>query len=159
MISRWSRARTARAPVSDVPMILIDTDVVSELMRITPAHAVMSWFAKQDSAELYFSAISEAELRTGAAILPDGERRDRLTAEIDAMIEEDFAGRVFAFGSAAAKSYAAIAAQRGAAGRPIAEADCQIAAIARTHGAAVATRNVRDFEGCGIEMIDPWRAS
>lgn len=75
------------------------------------------------------------------------------------MIEEDFAGRVFAFGSATAKSYAAIAAQRRAAGRLIGEADCQIAAIARTHGAAVATRNVRDFEGCGIEVVDPWRVS
>lgn len=75
------------------------------------------------------------------------------------MIEEDFAGRVFAFGSATAKSCAAIAAQRKATGRPIAEADCQIAAIARTHGAVVATRNIRDFGGCGIEMIDPRRAS
>ena len=74
MISRWSRARTARVPVSDVPMILIDTNVVSELMRITPTHAVMSWFAEQDSAEFDFSAIGEAELRAGAAILPDGER-------------------------------------------------------------------------------------
>jgi len=72
------------------------------------------------------------------------------------MIEEEFAGRVLSFDSAAAKAYAAIAASRRAAGRPIMEADCQIAAIARVHKAAVATRNVGDFEGCGIDIIDPW---
>jgi hypothetical protein len=75
------------------------------------------------------------------------------------MITEDFAGRVLPFDSAAAKAYAAIAASRRAAGQPIMEADCQIAAIARVRGAAVATRNVRDFEGCDVEIVDPFQVS
>jgi len=139
-------------------VILLDTNVVAELMRPKPAQSVMDWFAAQDSAKMFFSAVSEAELRTGAAILPDGKRRDSLTAAIDIMITEDFGGRVLPFDSAAAKAYAAIAANRRAAGQPIMEADCRIAAIARVRGAAVATRNVRDFEGCDIVIVDPFRA-
>lgn len=111
-------------------VILLDTNVVSELMRPKPAQAVLDWFAAQDSTKLFFSAVSEAELRTGAAILPAGKRRDSLTATIDSMITEDFAGRVLRFDSAAARAYAAIAANRRAAGQPIMEADCQIAAMA-----------------------------
>ena len=137
-------------------MIVIDTNVVSELMRPTPEPAVMTWFSGQDSAELYLTAVSEAELRAGAAILPAGRRRDRLTAEVDAVVREDFAGRVLPFDSAAARAYAAIAVSRRSAGRPILEADCQIAAIARARDAAVATRNGADFEHCGIAVIDPW---
>lgn len=138
-------------------VILIDTNVVSELMRPAPAQMVLDWFAKQVSKELFLSAVSEAELRTGVAMLPAGRRRDGLFAIIDAIIEEDFADRVLPFDSPAAKVYAVIAASRRAAGMPIMEADCQIVAIARVRGAAVATRNVSDFEGCGIEIVDPWK--
>lgn len=137
-------------------MIVIDTNVVSELMRATPAPDVLNWFADRAAEDLYLTAISEAELRTGAAILPAGQRRDRLVAAIDAMIAQDFAERVLPFDSPAARCYAEIAAARRAAGRPIMDADCQIAAIARAHGAAVATRNVGDFAGCGIDVINPW---
>lgn len=137
-------------------MILIDTNVVSELMRPAPAKVVLDWFSAHEASELFLSTISEAELRAGAAILPAGKRRDSLTNVIDAMIRDDFAGRLLPFDSAAAKAYAGIAAARRAAGRPISEADCQIAAIARAHGAALATRNVRDFDGCGVELVDPW---
>ena len=137
-------------------MIVIDTNVVSELMRLTPEPAVMTWFSRQDSAQLYLTAVSEAELRAGAAILPAGRRRDRLTAEIDAVIGQDFAGRVLPFDSAAAKAYAAIAASRRSVGRPILDADCQIAAIARARDAAVATRNSGDFAHCGVAVVDPW---
>ena len=139
-------------------MIVLDTNVVSELMRLAPDPAVMSWFSRQDSAGLHLTAVSEAELRAGAAILPAGQRRDRLAAEIDAVIAEDFAGRVLPFDSAAARAYAAIAASRRSLGRPILEADCQIAAIARARDAAVATRNARDFTQCGIAVTDPWTA-
>lgn len=139
-------------------MILVDTNVVSELMRPKPAPEVLAWFAGQDVPALFLSTISEAELRAGAAYLPAGRRRDSLVAAIDAMVAEDFAGRVLAFDSAAARSYAVIAASRRAAGRPIAEADCQIAAIAHAHGAAVATRNVADFLGCSLTVIDPWKS-
>lgn len=139
-------------------MILIDTNVVSELMRPAPAPAVLAWFADRNAADLFLSAVSEAELRAGAAYLPAGRRREGLVAAIDAMVAEDFGGRVLPFDSAAAKSYAVIAAARRAIGQPISEADCQIAAIAHAQGAVVATRNVADFRGCGVEIIDPWKS-
>ena len=137
-------------------MFLIDTNVISELMRPDPDPAVLAWFGKQDATALYLSAVGEAELRRGAAILPTGKRRDRLMAEIGAMIAEDFVGRVLPFDSAAAVAFAAIFVDRRKTGRPISFPDCQIAVTARVHGAAVATRNVGDFEGCGIDVIDPW---
>ena len=137
-------------------MILLDTNVISELMRAEPARTLLDWFGRHSAAKLYISAITEAELRTGVAILPKGQRRDRLQLAINAMIEQDFQGRVMSFDSMAAKAYAEIAAQRRTAGRPIAEADCQIAAIARATNAPVATRNTEDFDGCGIQLINPW---
>lgn len=137
-------------------MILIDTNVISELMRLNPAPAVLAWFGGQDATALHLSAVGEAELRRGAAILPEGKRRDLLIAAIDAMVAEDFAGRVLPFDSAAAQAFAAIFIDRRNAGRPISFPDCQIAATARAFGAAMATRNVGDFEGCGIDVIDPW---
>lgn len=137
-------------------MILIDTNVVSELMRSMPAPAVLDWFGRQDAADLHLSAVGEAELRRGALILPPGRRRDRLIAEINALVWDDFGHRVLPFDSAAAQGFAAIFADRRAAGRAISFPDCQIAAIARCHGAAIATRNRRDFEGCGIKIVDPW---
>ena len=139
-------------------MILLDTNVISELMRAEPAQTVLDWFGKHDAADLCISAVTEAELRTGVAILPEGQRRDRLQAAIDAMIDLDFQARILPFDSPAAKAYAEIAAQRRAAGRPIAEADCQIAAIARATDAPIATRNVKDFDGCGVRVINPWIA-
>jgi predicted nucleic acid-binding protein len=137
-------------------MILLDTNVVSELMRPAPTEAVLAWFAAQDAADLYLSAIGEAELRRGAAMLPAGKRRDQLMATIDTMIAEDFAGRILPFDSAAAQAFVLVFLERRAAGRPISFADCQIAAIARAQGAAIATRNTSDFAGCGIAVIDPW---
>jgi toxin FitB len=137
-------------------MFLIDTNVISELMRATPAPSVLSWFSTQDPSSLYLSAVTEAELRTGIAILPAGQRREGLKAALDATIAEDFDGRIMPFDTDAAKTYAEIAADRKSAGRPIADADCQIAAIARAAGMPVITRNTRDFEGCGIDVINPW---
>jgi predicted nucleic acid-binding protein len=137
-------------------MILLDTNVISELMRGQPSPTVLDWFGQHDAAQLYISAITEAELRTGIAILPEGQRRDRLQMALDAMIEQDFQTRILPFDSPAARAYADIAAARRAAGRPIAEADCQIAAIAMAAGALVATRNVKDFDGCGVAVINPW---
>ena len=139
-------------------MIIIDTNVVSELMRSNPDPAVLAWFAGHAADALFLTAVSEAELRTGAAILPAGQRRERLVGAIDAMIDQDFAGRILPFDSPAARSYAEIAAGRRSAGKPIMDADCQIAAIVRACDAAIATRNVKDFEGCGIDVINPWNA-
>jgi toxin FitB len=138
-------------------MIVLDTNIVSELLRPAPASSVEAWLAARDGATVYFTAVGEAELRLGVAILPAGRRRTALAQAIDEMLEEDFRYRILPFDRAAARAYAAIAADRRAAGRPISQFDCQIAAIARAHEAAVATRNTGDYEGCGIEVIDPWR--
>jgi predicted nucleic acid-binding protein len=138
-------------------MIVLDTNVISELLRPAPALQVEDWLAKQDGATVYFTTVGEAELRHGVAIMPTGRRRNALAEAIEAMLEEDFRDRILPFDRVAAGAYATIAAERRAAGRPISQFDCQIAAIARAHGAAVATRNTGDFEGCGINVIDPWR--
>ncbi len=95
-------------------------------------------------------------MRYGAEMLPMGQRRERLIAVIEGTLRDDFPGRILPFDSAAAQAYATIAAARRAAGRPINHADCQIAAIAHSREASVATRDVSDFEGCGIEVVNPW---
>ena len=137
-------------------MIVLDTNVVSELMRPSPNPAIESWIANRPAASLFFSAVGEAELRFGLAIMPAGRLRDAFASEIEAMLREDFADRILPFDSEAARAYAVIAASRRVTGRPIAEADCQIAAIAHSRGMALATRNVRDFEDTGIHILDPW---
>ena len=139
-------------------MIIVDTNVVSELLRPEPELRVERWLSQQDGQDVYLTAISEAELRHGLAIMPAGKRRTALVDAVDHILREDMAGRILPFDSAAAQSYAIIAAGRRAAGRPIMQADCQIAAIAHVHGAPVATRNTPDFEGCGIDLINPWNA-
>lgn len=139
-------------------MIILDTNVVSELLRPEPEPRVERWLSEQDGLSVYLAAISEAELRYGLAVMPSGKRRTALTDAVDRILREDMAGRILPFDSAAAQSYAIIASTRRAAGRPIMQADCQIAAIAHAHGAPVATRNTPDFEGCGIGLINPWNA-
>lgn len=138
-------------------MIILDTNVVSELLRAAPAPPVETWLAGQDGADIYLTAISEGELRYGVAVLAEGRRREALAEAISGMLEEDFRDRILPFDSTAAGEYARIGAVRRAAGQPISQFDCQIAAIARAHDAAIATRNVTDFEGCGVPVIDPWR--
>lgn len=137
-------------------MIIIDTNVISELFRPAPAKQVETWLADQDGANLYFTTIGEAELRHGVAILPSGKRRTALTRAIEGILEEDFRDRILPFDRPAASAYAAIAAERRALGRPISQFDCQIAAIARAHGASVATRNTSDYESCGVDLLNPW---
>ena len=137
-------------------MILLDTNILSELMRPAPEKGVEQWLADQPDASVFISAITEAELRYGVTLLPAGKRRSALATVIEDMLGEDFTGRILPFDSAAAVAFAEIAATRRQAGRPIAQADAQIAAIARSRGAALATRNVPDFEGCGIDVVNPW---
>jgi predicted nucleic acid-binding protein len=137
-------------------MIVLDTNVVSELLRPAPATQVEAWLSAQDGAKVYFTAVGEAELRHCVAIPPAGQRRTALTKAIEGILEEDFRDRILPYDRDAAGAYAVIAAARRAAGRPISQFDCQIAAIARAHGASVATRNTADYEGCGIALIDPW---
>ena len=137
-------------------MIILNTNIVSELMRPNPSSNVVAWVAGQAAPNLYLSTVNEAELLYGVEILQLGRRRDRLQIEVDGMLQEDFERRILPFDSAAARAYAVIAATRRAAGRPINHADCQIAAIARSREASVATRDVDDFEGIGIDVINPW---
>lgn len=137
-------------------MILLDTNVISELTRPAPNPSVISWLDAQITEDVYITAVTEAELRFGVAILPAGRRRERLESEVENMLREDFERRILPFDSDAARLHAEIAASRRAMGKPISYADCQLAAIARCHGAAVATRNFGDFEHCGIDVINPW---
>jgi toxin FitB len=137
-------------------MIVLDTNVLSELMRPEPAESVVAWVTSHPTASQYTTAVTQAEILHGILLLSAGRRRTNLLNAANAMFAEDFAGRVLGFGTDAALPYARIAAERRRAGRPISHFDAQIAAIARASGASIATRNVRDFEGCGINVIDPW---
>jgi predicted nucleic acid-binding protein len=137
-------------------MIVLDTNVISELMRDSPQQTVLTWFGAQPASSLFVTTVTEAEILTGIALLPDGRRRSGLAESADRVFTALFAGRILVFDSDAANIYAEIFAQRHAAGRPISQADCQIAAIARSREAAISTRNVTDFEGVGVELIDPW---
>lgn len=139
-------------------MIILDTNVLSELMRPKPAARVAAWIAQQPLADLFTTAITEAEIFYGIELLAKGKRREALLAAAEGMFTEDFAGRVLAFESDAARHFAKIAAHRRVLGRPISNADAQIAAIARAHSAALATGNGPDFTDCTITVIDPWRA-
>lgn len=137
-------------------MFVLDTNVVSELMRPRPEPAVEMWVSQHPLSDLYFTAIGEAELRYGVATMPMGARREALAAEIEGVVRDDLRDRVLPFDSQAARNYARIAAKRRAEGRPASHADCQIAAIASSRNAAIVTRTTRDFEGTGIEIVDPW---
>src|SRR6266566_742475 len=139
-------------------MIVLDTNVLSEAIRPVPSRRVLDWLAAQQPSGLFTTAISEAELFYGLALLPAGKRSTSLEEAVRRMLEEDFAQRVLPFDRAAASAFAVIASGRRKKGRPISEFDAQIAAVARIHGAAVATRNADDFRDCGIGVIDPWTA-
>ena len=125
-------------------------------MRQAPEPAVETWVAGQPARSLYFSTIAEAELRYGAAILPEGRRRETLVARIEGVLRDAFGDRVLSFDRNAARVYGHITAMRHSAGRHIEPVDCQIAAIAHSRGLAVATRNTSDFECMEVELIDPW---
>ncbi|MGH7098200.1 MAG: type II toxin-antitoxin system VapC family toxin [Stellaceae bacterium] len=137
-------------------MIVLDTNVVSEALRPTPSAKVLAWMRSEPLAALFTTSITEAELLYGVVLLPDGLRRRSLEAAIMQILATQFRGRILPFDSAAAREFAGIAAARRRAGRPLAEADGRIAAIARSRGASLATRNVGDFAGCGLNVIDPW---
>jgi len=139
-------------------VIILDTNVLSELMKPAPAESVVRWMAAQPATSLYTTSITQAEIFHGIMLLPSGRRRNAFEAAAEAMFNEDFAGRILPFGSDAARPYARIAAERRRAGRPISHFDAQIAAIARSTGAAIATRNVADYAGCGVKVINPWEA-
>src|SRR5580700_4125155 len=129
-------------------MIILDTNVLSELMRPNPSPQVVTWVAKQSADDLFTTAITEAEIFFGIELLARGKRYEGLRAAAEAMFTDEFAGRILSFDSDTARAFARIASQRRASGKPISHADAQIASIAQFHGSALATRNVADFEGC-----------
>lgn len=138
-------------------MIVLDTNVISELARQVPDPGVLSWLDSLEVSEVATTAVTAAELRYGVARLPDGHRKRELTVMIRGIVTEDFQGRVLPFDERASACYADIVTGREKLGRPIGVADAQIAAICRDLGAALATRNISDFEETGIKLINPWK--
>jgi predicted nucleic acid-binding protein len=139
-------------------MFVLDTNVLSAMMSADPVPQVAAWIAGQPAERLFTTSISQAEILSGLAIMPDGRRRTGLEAAAHAMFLEDFEGRVLPFDMPAAAAYAEIFAARRQAGRPTATVDLMIASVARCHGASVVTRNVTDFEECGVPIVNPWKA-
>ncbi|MFP4606637.1 MAG: type II toxin-antitoxin system VapC family toxin [Thiohalospira sp.] len=139
-------------------MILLDTNVLSELMRPDPHTGVVAWVDQWPVDELAVTTITVSEVLFGLERLEEGLRRRRLESVARTMFEEEFRGRILPFDLRAAEAYATLAAHRMAEGHPISMADAQIAAIARTRNAALATRNIRDFSGLSLELFDPWEA-
>jgi predicted nucleic acid-binding protein len=137
-------------------MIVLDTNVLSEGLRPQPSANVLQWMKMQPVTALFTTTITEAELFYGAALLPDGRRQRSLEMVISELFSVQFASRILPFDSAAAREFADIAATRRRSGRPIGEGDGRIAAITRSRGASLATRNIADFVGCGLSLIDPW---
>ena len=136
--------------------LLVDTNVVSELLRRSPNPIVENWMHKQDLCNLYLSAISESELRYGAAVLDPSKRQQNLISRIDGVLLGAFLNRILPFDTLGSRSYAHLAAFRRSAGRLLQKEDCQVAAVAHSNNMTIVTRNVRDFEGMGIELINPW---
>lgn len=139
-------------------LILLDTNVVSELMRPRPEPRVSDWAAAQPLATLAVAAVSVMEVRFGIAVLPAGRKRDELDSKLRQFLAQGFAGRVLPLDAAAANACADIRALRKRAGRPIATEDAMIAGIARAHGATMATRDIGGFAGCGLVLVNPWQA-
>jgi predicted nucleic acid-binding protein len=137
-------------------VIVLDTNVISEPLRAAPSPAVLAWLNAQSPDSLYTTTLNLAELYAGIAVLPAGKRRSDLAAAMRATIGRLFGGRVLGFDVAAAESYAVIAERTRASGLIVPHDDALIAAIALAHGFAVATRNVSDFAGAGVTIINPW---
>jgi hypothetical protein len=140
-------------------MFIVDTNVVAEVMKASPAPAVVSWLNVHDTGLQFLTAVTIGEIRHGLRVMPQGRRRLLLEQGFERLIAEAFAGRILAFDEEAARHYGEIMARRQQTGRPLGVLDGQIAAIARANGCAVATRNVRDFVDCGVAVVDPFAAS
>ena len=137
-------------------MILLDTNVVSEVMRARPAEAVITWLNGQNSEKFYVSSITIGEISYGLRILPDGKRRSGLRERFERFVALAFDQRVLAYDESAARIYGDLMGDRKELGLPMSVPDGQIAAIARVNHLAVATRNVVDFKNCGIDVVNPF---
>ncbi len=137
-------------------MIVLDTNVLSELFKPSPSGSALNWLAAQEPLTVFITAITQAELLYGIERLPSGKRRTRLSAAIEEVFANDFHGRILPFDEEAARMFPKIVAERDALGRPISQFDAMIASVARSRRAALATRNTVDFEHCGIRTVNPW---
>ena len=137
-------------------MIILDTNLVSEPLKPSPHPGVVHWLNAQEPATLFITSINLAELLAGVETMPQGKRRDALAQALSSQVNALFEGRVLHFDTRAAQCFAACLAGAQAQGNPVGFADCAIAAIAKSHGFVVAPRNVRDFQGTGVELINPW---
>jgi predicted nucleic acid-binding protein len=137
-------------------MIIIDTNVISEMMKPSPTTSVLDWFNEQEALSLYLTTISIGEIGYGIRALPDGRRRRLLTEGFEALLAAAFETRILDFDEAAAYRYGDVMCSRKEMGRPLSSLDRQIIAIALAHASAVATRNIRDFEDCGLTIINPF---
>ncbi len=137
-------------------MVILDTNVISELFRPAPSAKVLQWFHELPKPLMHTTAVTIAEVFSGLESMPVGRRRSDLTQEAENLFAGDFQRRILAFDEAAARAYARIAAGRRAMGRPIGGMDGMIAAIAASRRAALATRNTRDFDDCGLRLVNPW---
>jgi len=137
-------------------VLILDTNVISELMRANADAFVSAWIDDQPLADIYTTSITQAELFYGLELMPSGRRRDQSVLVAEQIIRIDLANRVLSFDSLAADQYAIIASRRRQMGRPISMPDAQIAAIVIANAAVLVTRNVVDFEHCGVKVINPW---
>jgi predicted nucleic acid-binding protein len=137
-------------------VIILDTNVLSELSRKVPSEEVLAWLDDQPADETATTAVTVAEILYGVARLPEGRRKAELAEAVHGMLDDDLHGRVEPFDGTAAAHYATVVSGRDKIGRPISMADAQIASICRKLGATLASRNARDFEDTGIDVIDPW---
>ena len=140
-------------------MFVLDTNVLSALMRPEPIPEVAAWIAGQPFDLLFTSSVCQSEILSGLAVMPEGRRRRDLESAAQAMFTEDFDGRILPFDAECAVVYADLFAARRRMGRPAATIDLMVASVARSHGASVVTRDVGGFEGCGLTVINPWDAS
>jgi len=136
-------------------LILLDTNVLSELVRPKVDPVVLTFLRQQPQPTLFTSSVCQAEIRFGLARMPAGRRRNELARRFSVLFAR-FTARILAFDSTAAAFYGRVRAAREAAGRPIEVEDAMIAATARAFGVAVATRNIADFDGCGVHVVNPW---
>jgi predicted nucleic acid-binding protein len=137
-------------------MFLLDTNVLSAMMAADPVPEVATWVSAQPADLLFTATVCQAEILSGLAIMPEGRRRAALEEAARAMFQEDFEGRVLPFDMAAAVAYADIFAARRRVGKATATVDLMIASVARSQGASVVTRNVADFDECGVAIVNPW---
>ncbi|WP_288192581.1 type II toxin-antitoxin system VapC family toxin [uncultured Phyllobacterium sp.] len=138
-------------------MIVLDTNVISEMMKLEPDPRVVQWLAEQPAVSLFTTTITQAEILYGLSLLSEGKRKSALVDMARLMFSDDFAGRILPFDGSAAAVYPDIFSERRRAGKSISQFDAQIAAIVQSRGATLATRNVKDFADSGLDIVNPWR--